>query len=287
MLYHNELNLISQLAALDLPIDPQKLPFYCIGEMVNDHMKEIYSLNGDGAMSSKEWLNSLTLIKNNPKITALKVLGYTNQPENGLVCYCFSDDQPNSAILAFRGTTGIGWVDNIKGGFISDTPQQLKALEFFHTIDSTYNYPHYILTGHSKGGNNSQYITIVNSTKISLCITFNSQGFSTEFIQKYAFQIRKNKEKIIAYESAWDVVNILLNSIAGNRMIISNDSKLPHQNHPPNRFLDQSGDIRCRDKRHPFYVGFQSFTMNLSKLSSILQQQLKNKDKNKDKDSLK
>lgn len=282
MLYHSELNLISQLAALDLPTDPTALPDYTIGEMVDTLLEKVQTLKGDCAMSSKEWLDSLRLMKENHRLTILKILAYTNQPENGLVGYCFSDQTRDAGIIAFRGTTGIGWLDNIKGGFVCDTPQQLMALDFFHEVDSTFDFQHYTLTGHSKGGNNGQYITIVDGKKVSNCVTFNSQGFSSEFIRKYYPQIKENKNKIVAYEGAWDVVNILLNSIAGKRLVVGTESKLPQNNHPPNRLLDQSGDIRSLDHRHPFYVGFQNFTMSLTQMASNAKQQLeKNKnDKN-------
>lgn len=274
MLYHSELNLISQLAALDLPPDPTVLPEYTLGEMVDALLAKVDTLGGDAAMSSREWLASLLLMKENPRLTPLNVLAYTNQPESGLVAYCFSDLTNNTGIIAFRGTTGIGWIDNIKGGFVCDTPQQLKALDFFHEVDSTFNFNSYTMTGHSKGGNNGQYITIVDGNKVSNCVTFNSQGFSAEFIRKYCTQIIKNKNKIVAYEAAWDVVNILLNSIAGRRVVVGTESRLPQHNHPPNRLLDQSGDIRTLDQRHPFYVGFQGLTMSLTSMASKAKQQL-------------
>lgn len=278
MLYHSELNLISQLAALNLPVDVSLLPEYRLEEMVATLLKNVNDLQGDCAMSAAEWDKSLHLMMANPKLTALRVLAYTNQPENGLVGYCFSDLTPDCGIIAFRGTTGIGWVDNIKGGFLTDTPQQLKALEFFHAVDAAFNFKQYTLTGHSKGGNNSQYITIVDGSKINRCVTFNSQGFSAEFIRKYANAISANQGKIIAYESAWDVVNILLNSIAGKRVVVGGESKLPHNNHPPNRLLDSNGEIRKLDMRHPFYAGFQNFTVSLTLIASKTKQQF-NKNK--------
>lgn len=287
MLYHSELNLISQLAALDLPTDPATLPDYTLGEMVDALLEKVDTLGGDAAMSSKEWLASLHLMKENPRLIPLKVLAYTNQPENGLVGYCFSDLTPNTGIVAFRGTTGIGWIDNIKGGFICDTPQQLKALEFYHLVDTTFHFDHYTMAGHSKGGNNGQYITIVDGAKVSDCVTFNSQGFSSEFIRKYARQIKENKNKIVAFESAWDVVNILLNSIAGKRVVVGTESRLPQNNHPPNSILDKSGDIRKLDQKHPLYVGFQGLTMSLTLMASKAKQQLeKNKDDKTNSDKL-
>lgn len=275
MLYHSELNLISQLAALDLPVSVSLLPAYTVGEMVTNLLKNVNDLQGDCAMSAIEWDKSLRLILANHNLTSLKILAYTNQPDNGLVAYCFSDHTPDAGIIAFRGTTGIGWIDNIKGGFLTDTPQQLKALAFFHAVDATLRFKHYTLTGHSKGGNNSQYITIVDGVKIRYCVTFNSQGFSAEFIRKYAKEIATHQKKIIAYESAWDVVNILLNSIAGKRIVVGGESKLPHNNHPPNRLLNQNGEIRKPDMRHPFYSGFQNFTVSLTLMASKAKQQLK------------
>ena len=278
MLYHSELNLLSQLAALDLPVAPTRLSEYRVGDMVTALLQNVKALQGDCAMSAAEWKKSLDLMAANPRLTVLKVLAYTNQPENGLVGYCFSDHIADAGIIAFRGTTGIGWVDNIKGGFLTDTPQQLKALEFFHVVEATFNFKQYTLTGHSKGGNNGQYITIVDGAKVNRCVTFNSQGFSAEFIRKYAPAINANQDKIIAYESAWDVVNILLNSIAGKRIVVGGESKLPHHNHPPNRLLDASGEIRKLDMRHPFYTGFQNFTVSLTLIASKAKQQF---DKNK------
>ncbi len=278
MLYHSELNLISQLVALDLPAAPSLLPDYTVADMVAALLPEVARLQGDCAMSSAEWRQSLRLIQANTTLTALKILAYTNQPDSGLVGYCFSGPSPDTGIIAFRGTTGIGWIDNFKGAFLTDTPQQLKALAFFQQVDATFKFNHYIMTGHSKGGNNSQYLTIVYGDKIDLCVTFNSQGFSTEFIRKYDQEITYNRNKIIAYESAWDIVNILLNSIAGKRIVVGNESKLPHQNHPPNRLLDRSGAIRNLDIRHPFYTNLQNFTVNITGLASKAKQQF---DKNK------
>lgn len=281
MLYHSELNLISQLAALDLPVPASQLPAYSIGEMADTLLKRVKSLQGDCAMSANEWQSSLELILTDRRLTPLSVLAYTNQPENGLVAYCFSDQTNDTGIIAYRGTTGIGWVDNIKGGFLPDTPQQIKALEFYRQVDDNFNFRYYTLTGHSKGGNNGQYVTVVDGGKIHQCVTFNSQGFSAEFIRKYPKEIVQNQNKIIAYESAWDVVNILLNSIAGKRVVVGGISKLPHQNHPPNRLLDHSGEIRALDFRHPFYSEIQNFTMSLSLIASKAKQQF---DKNSQKD---
>ncbi|MGL4607907.1 MAG: Mbeg1-like protein [Eubacteriaceae bacterium] len=274
MLTHSELNLLSQLAALDFPVSEDFLPGYPLLDMIDALFLKVHTLKGDCAMSAKEWKTSLLLMKDNKKLTRLKVLAYTNQPQNGLVGYCFSGDAPNSGIIAFRGTTGVGWIDNAKCGFVKDTPQQQKALEFFHTVDQTFNFDHYILTGHSKGGNNGQYITVVDGEKIDQCVTFNSQGFSADFIQKYAPEISANRHKIVSYECAWDIVNILLNSIAGKRVVVGTDSKLPHNNHPPNRLLDNSGDIRQLGRRHPVYAAVQGLTISLTYMASKTKERL-------------
>jgi len=275
MLNHSELNLLSQLAALDLPVTAASLHDYTVGEMVAALLERVDSLHGDCAMSSAEWSRSLCLMRENPHLTTLKIIAYSNRPEHALVGYCFSEPLQETGIIAFRGTTGNGWIDNIKGAFICDTPQQIEALAFFEQVDRTFNFSNYIMTGHSKGGNNGQYITIINGNKVSLCVTFNSQGFSSEFIRKYTYQIKENQVKIIAYECAWDIVNILLNSIAGNRIIVGTESRLPHRNHPPNKILDQYGNIRDFDNRHPFYSEFQNFTISLSLIASKIKHRIK------------
>ena len=45
------------------------------------------------------------------------------------------------------------------------------------------NYTDITVTGHSKGGNMSQYATVMCSGQVSKCISFDGQGFNKDFIE--------------------------------------------------------------------------------------------------------
>ncbi|MEG0495581.1 MAG: Mbeg1-like protein [Eubacterium sp.] len=275
MLTHSELNMLSQLTALNLPHNAHKLPI-SVSDMVIYHHLHRQSLSGAAAMSTEEWIHSLGLIRSNPKLMALKIIGSVNQPLNGLFGFCFTSDKPNTGIICFRGTVGIGgWLDNYKGGFIADTPQQKNALLFLKRMQNQFDFSHFDLAGHSKGGNNAQYITILYSPFINRCVSFNSPGFSGDFVKKYYPKIIENRKKITAYEGAYDIVNILLNSIAGQRIVIETGSKTPKDNHKPNHILDPNGSIAHLGKRHPLYASFQNMTIGLTLIITILKKYLK------------
>lgn len=261
---HDELNLLSQLTALDPPMDPKKTHPITVSEMVHFHQGHVELLVGDAAMTAKEWKTTLGLIAANEDLMGLTILSLANRPENGLFALCFSDEAKGHAILTFRGTVGAGgWIDNAKGAFVPDTPQQLCALIFKKQMDKAYHFNSYDLVGHSKGGNCAQYITVRDPKKIKRCVTFNAPGFSPEFMEKYAQEIEINQDKITAYEGAYDIVNILLNPVADKRIVVDTGALDPKNNHKPNHILSRSGKIAPRRRRHPLYAAAQDVSIHL------------------------
>lgn len=111
----------------------------------------------------------------------------------------------------FRGTSGdIEWHDNGQRGYLSDTDQQKAALKYIESLP----YNNITVTGHSKGGNKAQYVTIL-SDKVVRCLSLDGSGFSKEFIEKYKDRINERADKITSISAEYDCVNILFNSIAG------------------------------------------------------------------------
>lgn len=264
-LSHSQLNLLSQITALALPVPPENVPCLTVANMVNFHADRVKYLDGDAAMSPKEWQESLSRIQQDDQLMDLHILASIDRPYNGLHSLCFSDKSRERGILTFRGTVSLGgWIDNYRGGFVADTPQQASALAFKHRMDRTYHFKTYDLAGHSKGGNCAQYITILEGNTIDRCLTFNAPGFSAEFVEKYNDGINAYQHKITAYEGAYDMVNVLLNSVAGERIVVDKGSIDPNQNHKPNRFLDARGQIRRRRKRNPILVAMQNATIGLT-----------------------
>ena len=131
---------------------------------------------------------------------------------DGLTAACFEDSNGNAYVI-YRGTDGyIAWLENTEAATLADTEYQQKALNFFESIPKLTMYNDVQLSGHSKGGNMVQYITVVSkySEYISKALSYDGQGFSEKFLLKYFEEIQKNKDKIVSYSAEFDVVNGLL-----------------------------------------------------------------------------
>ena len=105
------------------------------------------------------------------------------------------------------------------GGYISDTPCQQESLDYIENTlgyyvngnyvgDSQKPYKTLTVSGHSKGGNRAQYVTIT-SCIVDKCVSFDGQGFSMEFLEKYKDEVLKRSDKIISISCEYDFVNCL------------------------------------------------------------------------------
>ncbi len=145
------------------------------------------------------------------------------------VCFVPSsevDKKGAEAVLVFLGTKALdaAWLDCLEGAYTTDTRLQLEALDFQQQVNNFYNIT--TVTGHSKGGNLAQYITITNGENIRECISYNGQGFSNLFINKYTENINLESDKITSIISYKEPVNTLLNSIASDTLIIKTDENI-------------------------------------------------------------
>ncbi|GGH11141.1 Mbeg1-like protein [Paenibacillus segetis] len=167
----------------------------------------------------------------------------SKQPlEVGMRVATFVDPQ-GEATVVFRGTGGdYEWYDNGQGGYLSETDQQLAALKYVDGLE----YDNITVTGHSKGGNKTQFVTIL-SDKVKRGISFDGQGFSEEFLEKYKDQIKANAHKITSISAKDDFVNCLLNPIANTdkiKYINTDEQEKFIYNHKPNIMLNESGQLR-------------------------------------------
>lgn len=131
----------------------------------------------------------------------------------------------NTLLFVFKGTSGtFEWVDNVKGTYVSDTKQQIKALKYFDKMYKEYakDVNKIYITGHSKGGNKAQYIGILRgeNPKIKHVYSFDGQGFNDLFFDKYKDLIKKNKRKITSISNENDFVNIIMTLAVGNKIYI-------------------------------------------------------------------
>ncbi len=122
------------------------------------------------------------------------------------------DPSCNEAIIAFKGTQSEAeWRDNVSGLYQVPTRFQSNALNWFKSLNLE-ECSAITVTGHSKGGNKAKFITIMDDS-VDNCYSFDGQGFSDEFIRKYASEIIKNQGKIVNIIAQSDFVNILLNDV--------------------------------------------------------------------------
>lgn len=190
-------------------------------------------------ISKEEWRKVLIQIRSKPKLMELRITNIDNKYTRSIRTACFVDKQDNATVV-FRGTVTEGeWKDNGQGAYEHDTKDQIEALDYINNLE----FKDIIVTGHSKGGNKAQYVTIL-SNKVSKCISINGQGFSNEFIIKYKNEIKRNKSKIICINSKYDYVYCLFNQIGSEIHYIETEFKInPLDYHRANVILDIDGKL--------------------------------------------
>lgn len=198
--------------------------------------------NGD------EWKDIIEAVKSDPQLMEVKIVETYNDG-NGGKSILFENPSANEAVVVYKGTgSAMEWKDNFQGGAGTDQPdgvstaQQEKALEWYQSLD-TDSYDSMTVSGHSKGGNKAKYITVMDDS-VDRCISFDGQGFSDEFVEKYQDRIADNQYKIQNHNVDKDCVNVLLNDIGEQHYYegdnYGTDNILEH--HTPNAFLHFNGD---------------------------------------------
>jgi len=229
-----------------------------VGEMLNTI--DVNSLS-DGTdygsyITGEDWKNMINAIQQNEDLLNMRI-ATTNVDHSegggGGVSAVFVNEQSGEAVVAFRGTAGNEWKDNfIGGGPTGDpidgvsTPQQRNALEWYQEAYKELGLEDYsiTITGHSKGGNKAKYITLMDDT-IDRCISFDGQGFSDEFYEKYALEIGARADKIENHNVDYDYVNLLLNDVGNTTFYDGYDYGDGGfaENHCPNTYFnfDENG----------------------------------------------
>lgn len=199
-------------------------------------------------MTVSEWKELVEMIKEEPTLLDYKVTNYYDDDSTGMRAACFVNDEtnPTDVNVVFRGTKGdYEWHDNGEGGYLSDTKQQEAAAEYVNKLPDKYGN-NMTVTGHSKGGNKAQYVTIVTD-RIAKCVSYDGQGFSEEFLEKYADEIAQKRQSIISISAKDDFVNCLLYPIAGTRIYIETEKQKKFvYYHKPNILFSDNGDLRSQ-----------------------------------------
>ena len=159
-------------------------------------------------------------ILSDPQMSSLQVADTVDK--NNVYATCFVDAN-GEATVAVRGTGGSyrAWKDNIQAAYDDDTLCQETMLDFANKLKKK-GYSDITITGHSKGGNMAQYVTLLSDDLVDRCISFDGQGFNDHFIEKYKDEIAQNSGKIKSICAKNDYVSILLNTVAGETVYLNN-----------------------------------------------------------------
>ena len=161
----------------------------------------------------------------NPQIGNLRIrcqsrkMGY-NEGTNAVT---FISEDGKDAYVVFRGTHDGEWLDNGDGLVLEETTQQREAVRYYDEVveilkpDKKTNLT---ITGHSKGGNKAQYVTMDSQYGglINRCYSIDGQGHSDAAINKWKTRYSESEynarvEKIYAVNGQNDFVSVLGNSI--------------------------------------------------------------------------
>ena len=188
-----------------------------------------YCDNKVNGMNAEQWKSVLEAIKSDEKLMNLTIThvvdnnDYTGENDagySGFRAACFTDGDDTAVI--FRGTVGsFQWDDNANGGYENLTYSQEQAREYLCNLKySDVSDTNIYVSGHSKGGNMAQYAAVyaINETGLTIekCLSFDGQGFSSEFFQKITELGYLNEttiSKMYKISSEFDIVNSLFTSL--------------------------------------------------------------------------
>lgn len=193
--------------------------------------------------SGEEWKDIINAVKADEQLMNVQIASTYDDGKGGLN-FLFVNPADNEAVVVFRGTgSSYEWGDNFTGGAATSqadgvsTAQQQEALKWYQSLDLD-QYETITVSGHSKGGNKSKYITIMDDS-VDRCLSFDGQGFSDEFYEVHGDKIADNQYKIHNHNVEGDYVNILLNDVGETTYYKGHnygDGEFL-ENHCPNTFL--------------------------------------------------
>jgi len=102
-----------------------------------------------------------------------------------------SENNDSKLFVCYRGTGDGRWPDNGVGLTSASSQMQREAEAWFTNTVMAKQYGDFngdiILSGHSKGGNNAQYVMMSSpyGSKVTTCYSLDGQGFSAEAIERF------------------------------------------------------------------------------------------------------
>lgn len=143
-----------------------------------------------------------TAIEKNPEFGKVVLVNQsstnsTNNWKDDLIQGCTFRDPDGNYYVTYRGTGDGRWPDNADGMTALSTEMQEAAKDYFdamaekYFVEASAEGSLIFVTGHSKGGNEAQYVYMASEYEylIDSCYSFDGQGFSGKardhFMEKY------------------------------------------------------------------------------------------------------
>lgn len=131
-------------------------------------------------------------MERNSALGEMTISNVSNQMgyDSGTAACTFTDSKQDSVYIMYRGTGDGEWLDNGMGMTQASTTQQMRALDYFESVvknNELTQADRVIVTGHSKGGNKAQFVTMESEQAelIDCCYSVDGQGFSENAIEKW------------------------------------------------------------------------------------------------------
>ncbi len=157
----------------------------------------------------------------NPELGELQIdaqssgLGY----DSGTNACIFREQSTETVYVVYRGTGDGEWLDNGLGMTETSTLQQQRALSYFEEVldaGKVAEGQRIIVTGHSKGGNKAQYVTMESTSGdlIDRCYSIDGQGFSKAAVGRWRARYSHGKyeartSKLYGINGENDYINVL------------------------------------------------------------------------------
>lgn len=139
-----------------------------------------------------------------------------NKANGAVVVY---NQAADTYTVSFCGTRGYEWNDNYVGITQESSHYQRSAALYFDTVSREFNSgSKVVVSGHSKGGNKAQYVTMFSQNRdvIDTCVALDGQGFSDsamEAMQEHD-DFEQQQQKILLVCGNNDYVHVLGNRLA-------------------------------------------------------------------------
>lgn len=196
------------------------------GLTINEILKEIkeHPDYREGGIHHGEY----TVLKEaaeNPEIGEMILQCQSNHMgyDSGTAACTFKKPGENSYYVIYRGTGDGEWPDNGIGMTKPTTMQQERALSYFEEVVEALEIgkqDHLVVSGHSKGGNKAQFVTMETryGALVDVCYSVDGQGFSEGAISRWQErygeeEYEKRREKLYGIHGENDYVSVLGNSI--------------------------------------------------------------------------